>query len=644
MADTIRDVIIKLRIQQVSTKLSVPDDKDYRDGILNAERFAVDSANRIKEAWSRSTDKPKETENNGEDDAASKAKSAAERVAAAEHKRAESIKKAASTTTAAKTAESRASVSSSQTVVTAAAQSINAESTKSRSIQASSDTTVEAFRNQAEVAEMASAQTSLGATAAAISVSSSATSIQGSSIKIGDSLKQAGEGTFVAARGYALLFTSTDEGYQNLIRNIQNTQGVFDLAKGTYETMKALSAAYATASAAAAAAQTAVAVTAVPAAAGQGAVAATATAGSVSGGAYSVVMFVVAVAQTAVAVTAKAAAAAMSRLWGPVAAVIAIVTAAVTAAIIVWQAYAASCKEAAKAMQPVEDSMRKAGHALREQNQAASELDLQDQIKQLKEYGTASEKLANLPKRRAANKDLFEENRGATAGQIATGQLDEAGKSVSLMESQLSMTQQAAEREKDRLGLIREAGKELQNNLDKQKSILETAKQAYEQEKGRVASLQESLGKLNAVQQAELKRLGDKVKSGEELNDLEAERVGELGGQVGQEYTKERNRKKGEGKEDLLTPFNNGKSLTGQGSKLQEELDKYKNATDETAKLTQETLKKAAELKIQEQQQMTEVARLLKEVYAEKSAIENLKLFLENQQRDQSKKDMGKKQ
>lgn len=472
-------------------------------------------------------------------------------------------------------------------------------------------------------------------------ISKAAQSSAEANFKIGDALKQGGEGAFTAARGFAFLFTSTDEGYQELIANVTAAQGAFDLFKGTFETVKGLTTAYTAILASQSAAQTVNAATAAAAATGQAAVAATAATGTVTGGAYAVVMWVVAAAQTAVAVTAAAAAAAIAVLWGPIGVALAVVTALVAAAYIAWNSYAKSQKAAAEAAKPVEDSMRKAANALRAQQDAVARLDMKDQIAQLKEYTTASEKLANLPQRRAANKDLFESNRQRTSAQIANGQNDEAQKSLQVMESQVGMTQAAADREKERLGLIREAGKELQNNLDKQKQILETAKQSYETEKARVAGLQESLGKLTKIQQAELKRLGDKVKSGGELTDREAERVGELGGQVGQDYLKERNRKKGEGKEDLLTPFNNGKSLTGQGSKLQEELDKYKKATDDTAKLTQETLKKAAELKVQEQQQMAEVARLLGEVYAEKSAIENLKLFLENQKRQADKKAKG---
>lgn len=438
--------------------------------------------------------------------------------------------------------------------------------------------------------------------------------------KIGDALKQGGEGAFTAARGFAFLFTSTDEGYQQLIANVTAAQGAFDLFKGSFETVKGLSAAYTTALAAQSAAQ----------------VTATST-----GGAYAVVMYGVSAAQTAVAVTAGVASVAMKALWGPLGVALALVSGLVAAAAIVWNSWSKSQKAAAEAAKPVEDAMRKSANALRAQQALVAQLDMKDQIAQLNEYATASEKLANLPSRRAANKELFQSNTQKTAVQIATGQNDGAQKSLSILESQAGMTQQAAEREKERLGLIREAGKELQNNLDKQKQILETAKQSYESEKARVAGLQESLGKLNKIEQAELKRLGDKVKGGGQLTDREAERVGELGGQVGQDYLKERNRQKGEGKEDLLTPFNNGQKLTGQGSKLQEELDKYKKATDDTAKLTQETLKRAAELKVQEQQQMAEVARLLGEVYAEKSAIENLKLFLESQRREADKKAKG---
>ncbi|MCH8830442.1 MAG: hypothetical protein IID45_12775, partial [Planctomycetes bacterium] len=59
-------------------------------------------------------------------------------------------------------------------------------------------------------------------------------------IKAADGFKTLGDGAFTAARGAAFLFTSTDEGFKELIENVSIAQGSFDLFRGTIDVVKGL--------------------------------------------------------------------------------------------------------------------------------------------------------------------------------------------------------------------------------------------------------------------------------------------------------------------------------------------------------------------------------------------------------------------
>lgn len=67
-----------------------------------------------------------------------------------------------------------------------------------------------------------------------------------SSMRVAGSLKQAGEGAFIFARGLAFLTAGSDENLRSAIRNIAAVQGLFDLYRGGVQIVSGLSKANAT--------------------------------------------------------------------------------------------------------------------------------------------------------------------------------------------------------------------------------------------------------------------------------------------------------------------------------------------------------------------------------------------------------------
>ena len=64
--------------------------------------------------------------------------------------------------------------------------------------------------------------------------------LQNAGLRSAEAFKRAGEGAFVLARGAAFMFTSTDEGFQRMLKNVSAVQGGFDLFKGSITTVVAL--------------------------------------------------------------------------------------------------------------------------------------------------------------------------------------------------------------------------------------------------------------------------------------------------------------------------------------------------------------------------------------------------------------------
>lgn len=441
---------------------------------------------------------------------------------------------------------------------------------------------------------------------------------------VGD-LRSSGEGAFNAARGIALLSSQNNESLQVMIKRVAMVQGAWDIVAGGALVFRGLTSSIHAATAA--------------------------------GGIHAVAMMAVSSANATVAATAlvasqalnamTAAAVAAATVYAPITIVVVAVTAAIFALAYAWHVVSKSQKDAEEAAKPILDTLREVGNRVRNLNQDAASYDLGKQLIGIRNLTTAEEKLAAIRAGRVGEK-LGANGNGFDVVAVANQQIAAAApgrntdgykENIRILEGMLNVNEKVIDREKEKLSLIRDQKKELDDSLSKQKSILETATAAYEKEKQRLSATQESLGKLNAIQIAELKRYGEIVKGGGQLNEGQLKRLEELGGSIGKEFSGEQFRKKGVGRESLLEPFNNGRKIVGEGSDFQAKLDEYKKAADDNLKIVNESLKKAAELRIQEQEQVASVAALLKRLYAEKSAVENLRLMLENMEREQAKRD-----
>ena len=533
MADTIRDVVIKLAIQQQETVLKSPAVQQYQAGVEAAERFAVDAAKRVQDAWK------------------------ANPVVSAAEKSANAVSESASLAKRALT---------------------ESESAVSKAIGA----------NHRYVENM---------------------------FQVGDSLKQGGEGAFIFARGMALLTSDTEENYKALIQNIAITQGFFDVTKGSFEFIKGGAVAYRTATAA--------------------------------GGIYALTMQGVAGAQALVATTAAAASTAVKALWGPIGIAVAAVGAVWLVGKNAWSAYIEEMRSAKEAATPLIGELERLKSLTRGLAETEANVALEKERIAIDDAATAAERLESI------SKQHLQTNIALSRVQMGQGGVDKLKQNIiegddetraaafAVVSKIQGLQENLIAQEKEKLAIYKEQQNALVQNLDKQKSIAESAKAAAQQERDRVAGLQASLGRLNQVQKNELERLGKKAKEGT-LTDQEAGRLEQGFGQIPtvRKFVEERYRKKGEGSELILEPFNNGQRITGEGSKLEEALKKEAEAVAKQVKAEEDLARGIKELGTKRAMAQADLYRVLTEYFAEKSDFVWLKEEIERRQKEGLNRDM----
>jgi hypothetical protein len=508
-------------------------------------------------------------------------------------------------------------------------------------------------------------------------------------IRVGDSLKNAGEGAFTLARGIAFLSADSEKELQQIIKNVAMVQGAFDIFKGGFEVTKGLteslmhlkeatgaaSSAEAiataikttltkttTAQTAAAAAETAataanstskaaLAATAAAATAGETALAAAETAGVAGATAAAAGSAAVAAGNVAVATTAGAAATAMIALrvaMGPIGLLTLGIGAAVSAGIVAWARWGAAAEESGDAaireVQMVDRALQEfrsrqlaqrlgvsaefddlTKHSIAARQDLASykiNANTQAQVGALgamRQQVEAARQLDTIDERRArAQKELTAERRPDETREqmlqrqiVAQGELiklDEAREAVIVQQNEatkkqledldkrreaaqhratvqtagginrtdeeFAATRQAAQEElvrieQERLAVLDKQAETLREQQRAQQGMIDLAKQALEAENRRVASNEEKLGRLNPAQQAEAKRLSDKVARGEELTPAELNRAEQLvpGAQdyVSQQYQRRGQQAFGGQGTNALSPILGGPQ-TGAGS------------------------------------------------------------------------------
>ena len=553
MADVIRDVVVRITLEQINTALKVPDVTPLKaafDDWKSSALAAVDKVNAALATVNTST----QTTGTTAVETADKTVEAHSKTKAAWD---EAIKKAAEQALVYKESAAQAEADA------AARKQIAADAAKQAADQAKSKGIVlAALKQERELIKDISDAGKQGAKdyqallkqrsdaekqVATLAEAAAAKQTQ-AQLKVLDVTKQLGEGTFQLARGIAFLTTSGDEDFREMLATIAKLQGGFDLIKGGATTIKAL-------------------------VEGTNAL-------KLATGAATIGQAILAGANTAVATTAGIATAAVTALkvaLGPIGLIITGIGAAAALTAAAWSAM--SSKE-----QDLQAAMKKGNEEL------ADRLKLTKELRDIK-YQTSSEKvslisgdnegsLRELDRRGATRKtdrsDLdkqvaeleqakqaFMEKYGR-AGTFSSASGNALTASEGKLYQQISENQIAAATQRVALEeqaisdakLYRDIQKDIDQiksqELEKEKLIAEASKKGVDAaleklaiEEKKLQSIEAQFGALTKQEQLEAMALSKKVKAGEELSRRELERLGQIGGAAGQEYVQQQYAKRG---------------------------------------------------------------------------------------------------
>lgn len=419
-------------------------------------------------------------------------------------------------------------------------------------------------------------------------------------------LRSAGEGAFRAARGFALLTTSTKEGYEQLVKNIATVQGAWDVFSGGLNTLRGVSDTFRKI--------------------------------SLEGGIATVVT-----AQLSRAVTGMGSAIGVAGRFavgalGPVGAAAAVVSLGFLGAASAVEAFEKNIPVITQDLREANSEFNRLSQIADESRGVAERFQLREDIAGLRDKATATERLADLDKRRmdlavsvrSVNlKDLADRARLAQEG------TPERAAALEALQQKIKETEMLGDVERERLELLREIQGELQKESQLREEILDKARAAYQAENDRVGSAQEGLGRLNEIERAELGRLGSKAQkgglSGGELKRLE--KYSSIDPSI-QDYISKQYRSKGAESEGLLTPFNNGVPLTGQGSQIEELYKKYEEEIRRNYEAQQKAVIEGLKVRQEEQAQAAEVGRLLVKNFVTKGAWDALLKELQQKDRE----------
>lgn len=199
MADVIRDVVVRISLQQIDAALKVPDIKPLKDAQSELKKLDMD---RLKQAG----------------DAALKASAEFRAAEQAKIDAAKAATEAAMKQAAAINEVKEASARQRQFIHEVA----EANKQAAKEYEAQQKMKADADAKAAQAAEAAAAKQRAG------------------TLKVLEVTGQLGEGTFQLARGFAFLATSTDDNFREMLATIAKFQGAFDLVKGGTVVIKGL--------------------------------------------------------------------------------------------------------------------------------------------------------------------------------------------------------------------------------------------------------------------------------------------------------------------------------------------------------------------------------------------------------------------
>lgn len=392
---------------------------------------------------------------------------------------------------------------------------------------------------------------------------------------VAESTRAAGEGAFRAARGFVLLTASTDD-LQAWLDKLRLVQGGWDVFSGGLSTIQHVSKAL--------------------------------KALTDAGGVWVFVATNAARAQqflTATFVATRTAAASLSALMGGP------VVATLVAAVAVWGVATYAMGGFSKQANQTEIDLQNlvtAAHILREELHRLSSvklnLDLADELANIQSQGRSFNDLINNIDERASLAQREINKISSLNLQDKLGKLDPSNKAdkeayetgLALMKSQEEFQRRIINLEKESVAVYKEQQSEIQRALDKQEQLLAVTKAQLDQERQRVQTIQEQIGRLNEVERIELKRLIDKRKSGGKFDEAEVRRFEQLGGQLAKDEASKFFAAKGAAQADEVSKVVTGKTLTGTDSVFQAQNAEFQKQSTAIEKQRQEVADRTKQL------------------------------------------------
>lgn len=526
MADIIRDVVVRITLEQIQATLKAPDISPFISA-QNAVNQAVQDAavkqagtqKDTQSAWDKSLAKLEEQ---------SKAYSIAS-------KEAEALEAAAK----------KAAQAEAKAVKEAAKEKAEALELRKRErewVKEISDANKKAFADyQEQLKKKAEAEQKASETAKA-----AAEKQISSQLRVLEATKQVGTGTFQLARGFAFLSTSTDENFQKMLQTIAKFQGGFDIIAGGVDVIKgmvegtmALKSAYGVATVAAglqAAAQTAV---------------------------------------TATAATATAAVTALKVALGPIGLIVTGIGVATASLAAAWKLSAASANENEQAIRKLTDTQEKALKLSQLQLDLAKDLrDIDKQTADIKLAQLAGEeklialksrigkgnisfdsdtgRITTLAERQAEAERIAASRKSAPSQSSRTEGLQQEQLALNILRQRVDISQQDIQFQQQIKDIKEQTKESAAQQLERERQLvaeskkgIDAAKEKLALEENKLKSIEAQIGALSKEEQIELKMLADKVKAGEELTRVQLQRAQQLGGDLTRQFVQDQQAKAG---------------------------------------------------------------------------------------------------
>lgn len=359
-----------------------------------------------------------------------------------------------------------------------------------------------------------------------------------------ESIRSAGEGAFRSLRGLALITADTDEGLQQLLDRVRYVQGAWDVFSGTLQVGKGAMRAFTVAQ----------------------------TAATEAGGYYALVLNIVSGAQAKVGATGTAATFGVRGLaavmTGPAVTSVLAFIAVYSAATFVMGGFAKKAEETGDDLDRLSRRTLSAADTLAGLQAANLDFQLSADLASLEDKLTTEEKILGVMDRQSeVQLKLQEINKSGVNDKIRSGEIGEK-LGLEILQAEEELYKRSISLSKEKIQLIREEQDGLQKNVQKYQEIADKAKAAADQERGRVQSIQESIGRLNELERLQLQKVIDKKKAGGTLDAGDLQTLDKFGGQLTRDTVSKAYADKGKDFAEQLSLAFTGKGLTGGGSVL----------------------------------------------------------------------------